>query len=465
MNTVQTIYYVQKSMKKIAHLFLIPAAMLFAGINAQGQEVLDAYVKIGLDSNIVLQQKSIALDQAMLALNNARSYFQPSVNFSGSYTTGEGGRSIALPVGDLLNPVYSTLNQLTASNAFPQIENVNQNFFPKNLYDVHVRTTMPLVNTDIWYGTSIRSQQAALKEAEILLYKRELVRDIKVAYYNYLSAAEAVKIYTTALELTERNLKVTASLVANGKAVYAQQLRAQSEKAQVVSQLEQANNQQRNAEAYFNFLLNRNLHETINTEFNTASALARLTSTYDSAQIARREELKMLIMSERLGSTVVRMQRSYWIPKVNLFLDLGSQSESWKFDSRSRYYLFGLQLEMPLYNGMRNRNTYRSSMLDVRLTALSYQHTHRQLKLAADVAHSNMNSALARYTAATEQQRAAEAYYRLISSGYAEGVNPLIELIDARTQLTAASVQLNVTRFEVLQAQAKLERETASIAL
>ena len=465
MNIVQTIYYVQKSMEMIAPRILIPTLMLFIGTSAQGQEVLDTYVKIGIDSNIVLRQKTIALDQAMLALSNARSYFQPAVNFSGSYTSGEGGRSIALPVGDLLNPVYSTLNQLTASNAFPQIENVNQNFFPRNLYDVHVRTTMPLVNTDIWYGTSIRAQQATIKEAEIQLYKRELVRDIKVAYYNYLSAAEAVKIYTTALELTERNLKVTTSLVANGKAVYAQQLRAQSEKAQVVSQLEQANNQQLNAEAYFNFLLNRDLHAAINTEFNTASALARLTSTYDSSQIARREELKMLMLSERLGSTVVRMQRSYWIPKVSLFLDLGSQSENWKFDSRSRYYLVGLQLEMPLYNGMRNRNSYRSSMLDVRLTTLSYQYTHRQLKLAADIARNNMNSALARYTAATEQQRAAESYYRLISSGYAEGVNPLIELIDARTQLTAASVQLNVTRFEVLQAQAKLERETASVSL
>ncbi|MGL5891422.1 MAG: TolC family protein [Bacteroidia bacterium] len=439
--------------------------LLTAGTAVHGQEVLNAYVKTGLDSNIVLRQKTIALDQAMLALSNARSYFQPSVNLSGSYTTGEGGRSIALPVGDLLNPVYSTLNQLTSSNAFPQIENVNQNFFPRNLYDVHVRTTMQLVNTDVWYGTSIRSQQAEIKETEILLYKRELVRDIKVAYYNYLSASEAVTIYTTALELTERNLKVTASLVANGKAVNAQQLRAQSEKAQVTAQLEQVRNQQLNAEAYFNFLLNRNLHAPINTEFNINAALASLTSTYDSAQIARREELKMLMMSERLGNTVARMQRSYWIPKVSFFLDLGSQSENWKFDSRSRYYLLGLQLEMPLYNGMRNRNNYRSSLLDVRLASLSYQQTQRQLKLSADVARNNMNAALARYTAATEQQRAAESYYRLISNGYAEGVNPLIELIDARTQLTAASVQLNVSRFEVLQAQAKLERETASVNL
>jgi outer membrane protein TolC len=439
--------------------------MLFTGAPLWGQQILDEYVKQGLDSNIVLRQKTIAYEQAVLALKNARSYFQPSVNLNSSYTTGEGGRFISLPVGDLLNPVYSTLNQLTAGNAFPQIENVEQSFFPRNMYDAHVRTSMPLLNTDVWYGVKISEQQAAIKDAEIALYKRELVRDIKVAYFNYLSATEAVQIYTSALELTERNAKVTASLVANGKAVQAQMLRAESEKAQVTAQLEQARNQQLNAEAWFNFLLNKPLHTAINTNFNTASALARLTTGYDSSQIARREELKMLMLSERLSYTASRMQRSYFIPKLSFFIDLGSQSESWKFDNRSRYYLLGIQLDMPLYNGMRNRNNYRSSLLDMRMATYSYQNTQRQLKLAADVAQNNLNAALARWKAATEQQRAAESYYRLISNGYAQGTNPLLELIDARTQLTAAAVQLNVCKYDVLQAQAKLEREIASSTL
>jgi outer membrane protein len=44
--------------------------------------------------------------------------------------TGDGGRFFNIPVGDLLNPVYSTLNAITQLELFPQIENVNQNFFP-----------------------------------------------------------------------------------------------------------------------------------------------------------------------------------------------------------------------------------------------------------------------------------------------------------------------------------------------
>src|SRR5687767_14380712 len=95
---------------------------------ARGQSLLDNYVREGLQSNLVLQEKSLSLEQAEKSLQIARSYFLPSINVLADYTSGDGGRSIAIPVGDMLNPVYATLNQMTQSDAFPQIENVEQNF-------------------------------------------------------------------------------------------------------------------------------------------------------------------------------------------------------------------------------------------------------------------------------------------------------------------------------------------------
>jgi hypothetical protein len=85
----------------------------------------------------------------MVSLRIANSYFMPSVGIQGNYTSGRGGRSISFPVGDMLNPVYSTLNQLTGTSNFPQIENVNTTFFPYNFYDAKVHTTVPIVNTDL----------------------------------------------------------------------------------------------------------------------------------------------------------------------------------------------------------------------------------------------------------------------------------------------------------------------------
>src|SRR5690606_1859958 len=117
--------------------------------------------------------------------------------------TADGGRNIPLPIGDMLNPVYSTLNQLTQSNQFPQIQNETINFLPRNYYDAHIRTTMPLINPDIGYNKRIHEQQVQLSALEVDTYKRELIKAIKVAYFNFLSALQAVDIYRAALELAK----------------------------------------------------------------------------------------------------------------------------------------------------------------------------------------------------------------------------------------------------------------------
>ena len=103
------------------------------GQNIFAQNQLENYIKEGIANNIVLNQKKISLEKAMYSLKTATSLFFPSINLEGDYTSGEGGRNISIPVGDMLNPVYSTLNLLTQSNSFPQLDNVKIKFFPFSL--------------------------------------------------------------------------------------------------------------------------------------------------------------------------------------------------------------------------------------------------------------------------------------------------------------------------------------------
>ena len=138
----------------------------FISQNIFGQNHLENYIEEGISNNIVLKQKQISLDKAMYALKIATSYFFPSINLEGNYTSGEGGRNISFPVGDIVNPVYQTLNQLTQSNRFPQLDNVKIDFFPFHYYDVKLRTTMPIINTDLIINRNIQSDQVSLQEFE-----------------------------------------------------------------------------------------------------------------------------------------------------------------------------------------------------------------------------------------------------------------------------------------------------------
>jgi len=433
--------------------------MLFS-FATNAQPVLDNYVSEGLKSNLIVQQKNLTLQQAENGLQTAKSFFLPSINLLGDYTSGDGGRSISIPVGDLLNPVYASLNQLTKGDAFPQIENVNQNFFPKNFYDARVRTSMPIVNTDLYINKSIQGQQVILKQYELDVYKRQLVMDIKTAYYNYLGATEAVKIYESALVLVNKNVEINESLLKNGKSLPANHLRSKSEAEKVKADLNSARNRVANARKYFNFLLNKNLDSEINTDAVNNEVIIQ--SDTATAVVSGREELRMIGAVRAVSESTLLMNRLAHVPKVNAFLDLGSQASDWKYNNDTRYYLVGVQLTMPLFQGFRNRINVTQTKIELEKTTMNLTNTTAQLQMAAEVAKNDLQTTSQNFIAASEQLKSARSYFHLIEKGYEQGVNSLIEFLDARNQLTASELQHNLRLFEMLTASAKLERETAS---
>jgi len=430
----------------------------------RAQKYLRNYIEEGLANNLVMKQKNIGLKQSLLALKEARSWFYPSAGFTGDYTWAEGGRTIVFPVGDLLNPVYSTLNQLTESHNFPQVENADIQLLPQNFYDARVRVAYPLVNTDRHYNYQIKKQEIRLAEYEIETYRQELTRDIETAYYNYCLAVDAAKIYESAQGLVRRNLQVNESLVRNGKGLAANVLRAESEMEIIISRLREVENQQENARSWFNFLLNRPIADTV--IYESLPLPSDITQAISGTPvITNRSELKELGTAVTIRQAELSMNQLYAIPKVNAYIDLGSQAADWKFDSKSRYFMAGLQVAIPIFSGFRNRVKISSTKLDLDDLAIRSENTTKQFTVAASVARNNLNTAMVNLVSSEKQFQSAQAYFNLVDKGYAEGINSLIEFMDARNQFTASEIQVKLNIYKVLSAYADLNRQTASSSI
>ena len=157
----------------------------------QGQEILKEYIRYGLDNNLALKQKQSGYQKSIEALNEARGLFYPNISFNARYTVSEGGRVIDFPAGDLLNPVYSTLNKLTSSHEFPTVENQQIKFLRPTEQETKIRLSQPVFNPDIYYNSRIKNELSVYEETDLEQYKRELVAEIKKAYYN-VSMAEGI---------------------------------------------------------------------------------------------------------------------------------------------------------------------------------------------------------------------------------------------------------------------------------
>jgi outer membrane protein TolC len=281
-----------------------------------------------------------------------------------------------------------------------------------------------------------------------------------VAYYNYLSAAKSIAIYDSALSLAREAKRINQSLLDNGKSLKAYVLRSESEIQGLEAKRTSALQQLKNARMYFNFILNTNPDEAIDTTYEV-SIDQKIVDQYilNEASITDRTELKAFDQSVSICQNVVKMNRAYWVPKLNGFLDLGSQGSDWKFNNKSKYYFLGFQLDFPLFSGGRNRIKVKHSELDLKKQLINNTYTHNQIKLSADMARNSLMESNKNYAASIKQLDAATAYNKLIEKGYKEGINTFIETIDARNQLTTASLQMVINEYQLLAALATYERE------
>ena len=442
---------------------LVFAAILCTSDHIFAQDILTGYVNEGLASNLVMQQQHFSLDKAMNALKQASSMRLPSVDLDVTYTQASGGRSIILPVGDMLNPVYNTLNALTQSQAFPNIENESINFLPKNYYDAKVRTTLPLLNTDIEANKQVKKGMVEIQKLQIETYKKELTLQIKEAYFNYLMAYRAVSIYQNALQLAEEGLRVNQKLFDAGKGLPAYVIRAKADIAQAESQIIEAQQKLSNAALYFNMLLNRKSDAVIEIDPQLSESEMLGQSELANNYVENREELKSLQSNVDIQKVVEKNNKQFLVPELSAFMDLGSQAEGMKVNSESMYYMVGLNLKMPIFNGNRNRLKIQQSKIEVAEAQSKIEDAAQKLQLSWMVARNDVVAANANLQKTKAQLEAADTYQRLIQKGYAAGVNTYIETVDARVQYTNAKQAVNINAYKLMTAIAKLERETATL--
>lgn len=441
--------------------------MMLLSFGALGQsEILNNYVQEGLKNSQTLKQQNFQLQKAVFALSEAKTLFKPNINFNTTLSAAQGGRKIEIPIGDLVNPVYTTLNKLTSSNSFPQIQNTSEQLVPRDFYDVRVRTTMPLINAELKYNQAIKQDQITMQQIEIQVYKRELVRDIKLAYINYLKATEAIKVYENALKILRESERVNESLIKNGSANPTVLVRTRNEISKINAEFDNSRGNQKNAAAYFNFLLNKDFTEKI-----TLDSLGKDGLKSELAE-GHREELDKIQTGISINRQLLGINQSYKKFKIGASLDLGSQgrfaqiaSTDKNFFAPNTFVLLGISFDLPVYSFGRNQLKIKQSEMEIASLDAQMQQVRNQLDLQAELAKNSLNSAKEIYESKASQVSTAERYYRDMFRRYKEGNLNFIELLDAQTQTTTAQLQQSISLYDVWIKWVELERAKASFQL
>ncbi len=444
-------------------LLILRGGTIFAQAQAQHSDILADYIREGLASNASLKTQQFDLEKSYSALEEAKTLFMPRVNFQMQYSLAAGGRNIEFPIGDLLNPAYSALNKLTNSNQFKTLENQSINFLPNNFHETKLHTVYPILNKEIYYNREIKKELIPIEQAKINVYKRELVKQIKLAYIQYMQANHAVTIYKNALVLVRENLRVNEKLVKNDVATNANVLKAKVEIAKVENNIMEAENNVKNAAAYFNFLLNKPFDTKIeldDTLMTQPSLQAQSTIQSTSSIQAHREEFAQIHGAEKAITIQKKMNESYKTPKIGVALDLGFQGFGFKVWNQT-FGLLGLQMDVPIYTGKVEKLKILHNELELKKLQAQSAEILQQIQLQIRVSRTNLETAREAFKMNDAELTATKEYYRLIERRFREGQALQIEVVDARTQMTMAELKRSLAQFTVLMREVELERAEA----
>jgi outer membrane protein TolC len=447
---------------------LVAPLVAHAEIADEFDIVVERYVAESLRSNLALQGETLEVDKATQALAAARARFFPEVSLQARYSRADGGRDFTIPLGTTLNPVYSTLNQLLAAQGqparFPRVEDISVPFVRREEQDTRVVVRQPLYAPAI--PAAVRAQRALLDATNFnrMAVARTLRRDVTIAYLDWLKARSAVEIVSASEALLRENLRVNESLFANGKVTEDQVLRAKAELLAVDQQQRESENLATQAQSFFNFLLNRELPTTIRSASPPAETAWRsgaLPNLWTEA-LERRPEIGRVDQQRRAAEEQVTAARKQKWPVLTLGLDAGTQGEQYGFGERYNFAVASLVLTWRLFDGGGDSARARQARATERQLVLRKEEIAQQIRLEVQQAFDRLTTARDSLTTAAARADAARSAFRIASRKRDEGVINQVEFIDARSALTSAELNHNVTRFDVLARRAELEYATAA---
>lgn len=433
-------------MKKLIFVLFLPFISY-----SQESLVLEAYIQEGLANNIGLKKQEIALEKALKSIDIARSNYAPKISFNPTYSLAAGGRKLQFPIGDLLNPVYGTLNQLTQSNNFPQVENVNEQLAPNNFHETVFTVQYPLFNPNVKYNWLIQKELLQSERAKQKVLEHELKYEISQAYIQYLQSLEGIKTIKESIIFLDKLIAFNENLVKNKVALKDVVLSAKYEQSKVNQQLTQVESQSQVAKAYFNFLLNKSAESEIQLDelyIKTVPSLNQKDFYHKSAQV-NRPEFMQLKSGLHVSETAIQMaEKNAKLPEVFLGGSAGFQGFGYTFQNQA-FGIGQIGLKWDLFHGKEKHYKIQMANIQKEMVSQEVDQVKQQIELQVTQAFLESKASESFLEEVNPGIDQTNEILRILESKYKNGNALSIEVLKAQNDVLTAKLNQVLATFDL----------------
>jgi outer membrane protein TolC len=339
----------------------------------------------------------------------------------------------------------------------------------------NLRTTLRadqlLYDGTFWTGLKAAKQSTRYYNELTRQRTETVVYNVSRAYYRALVSAEQLEVVRSNLRNTEELLKITVSLYENGLASQTDRDRVQVDYNNLLADYQNTGREKVKTLNQLKFDMGMPLETVFQLSAidTTLAGITRGVDTTATAYYTNRPDFQVLQASGELLRLNLRRVRAGYQPTLGAYFSGGVQAQRQDFTLFDagypwfKNYLVGLQLNLPLFDGLRKHYQARQGRLNVDKNDIARLQLVQQVSL--EVANATEDFSTKVQTLGTQQRNvslARQVYqstrleYQEGTSGYANLVAAETSLQRAQTNYTASLLDVYLAKLDLLKAQGKL---------
>lgn len=417
------------------------------------------------NSELQIAQRSVL--QRRSAQREVRAGYLPSVDLDARYTKLWGG----IDLGELINPAYAALNQLTGGNQFPTDLSLRLPF----PFESKVRISQPLWVPQLAGAAQLAAVDTRGKQIAVAMTRRELIAATRKLHLGMTSTRDAIVVLQTTRELLVENLRISELLVATEKSTQDTVLRATAQLAAHDQKIRATHAALRALQRRVAILSADKLEPammdvadpvaTPQASLVTRAAMASAAipgnvEALVTIALQRRSELAGITLQRRAADVQSELVDQGRLPTLAVALDLGLQSRSLNVAWQDRYAALSLVASWNIFDG--GKRTQRRAQAALARESSGFAEQQQQAEIAAQVRTTWDAAHTARFAIMTIDERVTSerAAYQLLSQRFAAGSVAQIEVLAAQTALISAELERVLAAADLQQQLVELARLT-----
>jgi outer membrane protein TolC len=333
-----------------------------------------------------------------------------------------------------------------------------------------VTLVQPLYNSGNRY--EIQRRKLLEKQSKLIFQEKEvdIVARVKQNYVQQLVLAERLKLQTESIVRNEKALKDSRYLLAQGKALRVDTLRAytsvknlEPDVLRLTYALQISQQQLRNLlgdVTETEYVLSDSL------ELNPSDSIPSEAGTY-RLSVHQRPDLQILTLNKEINDKEIDLYKSARRPVVNFVsqYQLQTQTNQFKYGNAGYPPVFfaGVQFSIPIFSGNQHVNRIQLGKIERQQADVIYNNAQEQLKTEVKQVLASLVESTERIKTQQNVSKTAELSYSITKYRYEKGVASRLELVDAEFALTTAKANYLEAVFDYLSSKIELDRVTGNV--